>query len=108
MSQRTLLGHSLVFLCSPRYCSPSCLLNFTLDIVLGYALYLLYPYQGGMGTRQTKMKVSRMASEIKLPREETGKVSQPDSNEEARATLALEGMTCASCAIRIEKGLKKV
>ena len=27
---------------------------------------------------------------------------------ESRATLALEGMTCASCAIRIEKGLKKV
>jgi len=61
-----------------------------------------------MGTGQMMMKVSRMASEIKLPREETGKVSQPDSNEEARATLALEGMTCTSCAIRIEKGLKKV
>src|SRR2546425_2139335 len=27
---------------------------------------------------------------------------------ESRATLALEGMTCASCAMRIEKGLKKV
>ncbi len=26
----------------------------------------------------------------------------------ATATLALEGMTCASCALRIEKGLKKV
>src|SRR5438094_10057793 len=25
-----------------------------------------------------------------------------------RATFALEGMTCASCAMRIEKGLKKV
>src|SRR5713101_8621077 len=25
-----------------------------------------------------------------------------------RAVLALEGMTCASCAMRIEKGLKKV
>jgi len=25
-----------------------------------------------------------------------------------RATLALEGMTCASCAMRIEKGLKKL
>jgi len=61
-----------------------------------------------MGTGQMKMKVSRMASEIKLPREETGKVSHLDSNEEARATLALEGMTCTSCAIRIEKGLKKV
>jgi copper chaperone CopZ len=27
---------------------------------------------------------------------------------ESRATLALEGMTCASCAMRIAKGLKKV
>ncbi|OLB55683.1 MAG: haloacid dehalogenase [Ktedonobacter sp. 13_2_20CM_2_56_8] len=27
---------------------------------------------------------------------------------ESRALLALEGMTCASCAMRIEKGLKKV
>src|SRR5579859_1220196 len=27
---------------------------------------------------------------------------------EAHTTLALEGMTCASCAMRIEKGLKKV
>jgi len=27
---------------------------------------------------------------------------------ESRATLTLEGMTCASCAMRIEKGLKKV
>jgi Cu+-exporting ATPase len=27
---------------------------------------------------------------------------------QATATLALEGMTCASCALRIEKGLKKV
>src|SRR5438876_11360773 len=25
-----------------------------------------------------------------------------------RATFSLEGMTCASCAMRIEKGLKKV
>jgi Cu+-exporting ATPase len=28
--------------------------------------------------------------------------------QEAHTTLALEGMTCASCAMRIEKGLKKV
>src|SRR6266702_8069273 len=27
---------------------------------------------------------------------------------ESRTTLALEGMTCASCAMRIEKGLKKL
>src|SRR5260221_11396054 len=28
--------------------------------------------------------------------------------KENRATLALEGMSCASCAMRIEKGLKKL
>src|SRR6266571_5306030 len=32
---------------------------------------------------------------------------QQDATESS-ATLALEGMTCASCAMRIEKGLKKV
>ncbi len=32
---------------------------------------------------------------------------QQDTTE-SRATLALEGMTCASCAMRIEKGLKKL
>ena len=30
---------------------------------------------------------------------------QQDATE-SRTTLALEGMTCASCAMRIEKGLK--
>src|SRR5947209_808657 len=36
--------------------------------------------------------------------------SQPqvESMAKSRAMLALEGMTCASCAMRIEKGLKKV
>ncbi len=33
---------------------------------------------------------------------------QPQQPSEAEVTLALEGMTCASCAMRIEKGLKKV
>ena len=33
--------------------------------------------------------------------------SQGESMGESRALLALEGMTCASCAMRIEKGLKK-
>src|SRR5690349_5417010 len=28
--------------------------------------------------------------------------------ETTRVTLAIEGMTCASCAMRIEKGLKKL
>ncbi len=32
----------------------------------------------------------------------------PEPQHEAQAVLALEGMTCASCAMRIEKGLKKV
>jgi Cu+-exporting ATPase len=34
--------------------------------------------------------------------------SPADSIGESRAVLALEGMTCASCAMCIEKGLKKV
>src|SRR5215469_6872078 len=35
---------------------------------------------------------------------ETGAAETPSS----AITLALEGMSCASCALRIEKGLKKV
>src|SRR5712691_1661930 len=34
--------------------------------------------------------------------------SQDGASTDCRAVLALEGMTCASCAMRIEKGLKKV
>ncbi len=34
---------------------------------------------------------------------------EPDqSNSQDQATFAIEGMTCASCSMRIEKGLKKV
>jgi P-type Cu+ transporter len=39
---------------------------------------------------------------------ETGQDSAPEATSRASATLALEGMSCASCALRIEKGLKKV
>src|SRR5215470_16499254 len=49
-----------------------------------------------------------MASDMKHSIEEAVEVPQSASREEARATLSLEGMTCASCAMRIEKGLKKV
>ena len=51
-----------------------------------------------------------MASEIKHPIEEHVIVSQTktEPTSESRTVLALEGMTCASCAMRIEKGLKKV
>jgi len=40
------------------------------------------------------------------PRDDTSTI-QRDSAENS-AMFAIEGMTCASCAMRIEKGLKKV
>src|SRR5579863_7708139 len=43
-----------------------------------------------------------MASDIKSPVEENAGKSQ------TQADFALEGMTCASCAMRIEKGFKKI
>src|SRR5712691_5420418 len=51
-----------------------------------------------------------MASDIRPSIVEKGEElrSQWDSLVENHALLALEGMTCASCAMRIEKGLKKV
>ena len=52
-----------------------------------------------------------MASEIKHPIEEEEialSQTQTEPMAESQATLTLEGMTCASCAMRIEKGLKKV
>src|SRR5579885_3719915 len=48
-----------------------------------------------------------MTMETKQPHEiETA--AQAEGSQEQQVTLALEGMTCASCAMRIEKGLKKV
>ena len=49
-----------------------------------------------------------MATETTRPLQEHAVVSQMQPGAESRATLALEGMTCASCAMRIEKGLKKL
>jgi Cu+-exporting ATPase len=54
--------------------------------------------------------MNNMISDNTPSLEETTGESQPraSSSEESRAMLVLEGMTCASCAMRIEKGLKKV
>ena len=49
-----------------------------------------------------------MASEITHAIDEQVATPQAQPMAESRAVLALEGMTCASCAMRIEKGLKKV
>src|SRR5215469_17886768 len=49
-----------------------------------------------------------MATETTRPLYEHAGVSQVQPGAQSRATLALEGMTCASCAMRIEKGLKKL
>src|SRR6059058_5976805 len=49
-----------------------------------------------------------MATEAKHPTEEHTVVYEDQREADSCAVLALEGMTCASCAMRIEKGLKKV
>src|SRR6266581_7038039 len=61
-----------------------------------------------MGNPYAKTRVIIMASEIKHPIEENVTITPMQREAESRTVLALEGMTCASCAIRIEKGLKKV
>ena len=49
-----------------------------------------------------------------LPSQQPFSIEEPEGTlpphplEVSHTTLALEGMTCASCAMRIEKGLKKV
>ncbi len=63
-----------------------------------------------MGIWLLTTKVMIMASEIKRPIEENREAIQTKVEPmlECRTVLDLEGMTCASCAMRIEKGLKKV
>src|SRR5204863_10135045 len=55
-----------------------------------------------------KIQVITMATEAKHSTEEHTVVFEDQRKADSRAILALEGMTCASCAMRIEKGLKKV
>lgn len=49
-----------------------------------------------------------MSTQINHPDVANAATPQNIEEEESRAILELEGMTCASCAMRIEKGLKKV
>jgi P-type Cu+ transporter len=49
-----------------------------------------------------------MATEARPLIEQPEAREQNQETETCHATLVLEGMTCASCAMRIEKGLKKV
>jgi len=49
-----------------------------------------------------------MTTETSRTIEEKTVVPEIQPGVESRAILELEGMTCASCAMRIEKGLKKV
>jgi len=49
-----------------------------------------------------------MTTQTKRSLEEKVGISHTQTGADSHAVLALEGMTCASCAMRIEKGLKKV
>ncbi len=49
-----------------------------------------------------------MVTQSKHTTEQYLKVPQEQVQADSQITFALEGMTCASCAMRIEKGLKKV
>src|SRR5260221_13164701 len=49
-----------------------------------------------------------MATETKHSIEKSAVTPQKQTEAESSAVLDIEGMTCASCAMRIEKGLKKV
>src|SRR6266702_2157027 len=66
------------------------------------------PTWGVWVNQATKTQVIDMAAETNRALAENVEVPQAQIRGEDRAVLALEGMTCASCAMRIEKGLKKV
>ena len=49
-----------------------------------------------------------MAIQTEGTMQESGLLSFDHVDQASRAVFAVEGMTCASCAMRVEKGLKKV
>src|SRR5258708_18289377 len=55
-----------------------------------------------------KREVIPLATEARYTIESQTSLPEEQGMETCRATFDLEGMTCASCAMRIEKGLKKV
>jgi len=55
-----------------------------------------------------KYKETNMATETERDLQENTAMHSDQTAEISRAVFAVEGMTCASCAMRIEKGLKKV
>jgi P-type Cu+ transporter len=77
-----------------------------LDRRITLIVYCIYPYQGGMGDLKCEKTGISMGTKMTRPHEHEAVVSQGETED--RAILALEGMTCASCAMRIEKGLKKL
>lgn len=80
--------------------------TLTSRTAIGYTTHT--PTQGVWVKSSIEMKVIIMATETTRRIDERASATQDQQAAESRAVLALEGMTCASCAMRIEKGLKKV
>src|SRR5690348_6551702 len=55
-----------------------------------------------------RSKVSQAVQIAPLRQTEPAETDSIQSETECQIELSLEGMSCASCAMRIEKGLKKV
>jgi Cu+-exporting ATPase len=67
------------------------------------------PTQTGLEQMVQKVDaVGYRATPLVLPVTRSVAPLQSEPEDESRVVLDLEGMTCASCAMRIEKGLKKV
>ena len=73
-----------------------------LDRRITLIVYCVYPYQGGMGDLKCEKTGISMGTKRTRPHEHEAVVSQGE--REGHAILALEGMTCASCAMRIVSG----